>query len=106
MTVEAWGAKGGRKLTLRVKDSAAIWTAESPMDGSDATVLLDGKPSDETEGIKWVDDQVVIVGKVNGKQYRISRGTLSANSNTLTVETERNEVGGQPGKYTEVWVRK
>jgi hypothetical protein len=111
MTVEPWG-NGGRKLTYRVKrpnQPDLILTVESPLDGTDVPVLLDGKPSGETMGIKRVDSHhSVTVLKMNGQQFGISRATLSPDGKTLTVENEITvQAGGrQPGKATERWVRK
>jgi hypothetical protein len=111
MTVEPWGANG-RKLTYRVKGQGGadmILTVESPMDGTDAAVLLNGKPSGETMGIKRVDSHhTFTVLKMNGKQFGVSRATLSADGRTLTVENEITaaEGGRQPGKATDTWVRK
>src|SRR5215467_11857536 len=49
LTVEPWG-KNGRKLTywIKVPMGEMVSTIESPMDGSDALVLLNGKPTGET----------------------------------------------------------
>jgi hypothetical protein len=111
MTVEPWGANG-RKLTYRVKGQGGtdmILTVESPMDGTDAPVLLNGKPSGETMGIKRVDSHhSVTVLKMNGQQFGISRATLSPDGKTITVENEITaQAGGrQPGKATETWLRK
>jgi hypothetical protein len=111
MTVEPWGADG-RKLTYRVKGQGGadmVLTVESPMDGTDAPVLVNGKPSGETMGIKRVDSHhTLTVLKMNGKQFGISRAALSADGRTLTVENEITaaEGGRQPGKATDTWVRK
>ncbi len=111
MTVEAWG-NGGRKLTYRIKlpsGAELVTTVESPMDGTDVPVLVNGKPSSETMGIKRMDSHhTVTVLKFNGKQFGTSRATLSADFNTLTVENEITVAAGgrQPGKATDIWVRK
>jgi len=110
LTVEPWG-KSGRKLTyrIRVPMGEMVSTIESPMDGSDALVLLNGKPTGETMGIKRLDDRhTVAVLKLNGKRFGTSKSTLSPDSKVLTVENEiTDSVGGrQAGKHTEVWLRK
>jgi hypothetical protein len=110
LTVEPWG-KNGRKLTYRIKVPMGemVSTVESPMDGSDALVLLNGKPTGETMGIKRLDDRhTVAVLKLNGKRFGTSKSTLSPDSKVLTVENEiTDSVGGrQAGKHTEVWLRK
>ena len=109
MTVEAC-CNGGRRLIYRVTGrSDIIMTVESPFDGTDVPVLVGGKPSGETMGIKRLDERhVVAVLKMNGKPYGTSRATLSADGNTLTVENEVTAaVAGQSvGKQTETWLRK
>ena len=109
MTVEAC-CNGGRRLIYRINGSGdVLMTVESPMDGRDVPVLVAGKPSGETMGIKLVDDHhLLAVVKMDGKPFGTSNGTLSADGKTLTVENEyTSEAGGQPvGKQTETWVRK
>ena len=109
MTVEAC-CNGGRRLIYRINGSGdPLMTIESPMDGRDVPVLVAGKPSGETMGIKLVDDHhLLAVVKMNGKMFGTSRATLSADGKTLTVENEvTSAAGGQPvGKQTETWVRK
>jgi hypothetical protein len=45
---------------------------------------------------------------MNGKPFGTSKGTYSADFNTLTVENDfSGSVGGNPaGKSTETWIRK
>jgi hypothetical protein len=110
MTVERWG-KGGRKLTYRIKVPAGemVSTIESPLDGSDAPVMLNGKPTGETMGIKRVDERhTVAVLKFNGQAFGTSRASFSPDFNTLTIENEITAAvaGRQIGKHTEVWLRK
>jgi hypothetical protein len=60
-------------------------------------------------GIKREDSHhTVTVLKFNGKQVGTSRATLSADFSTLTVENEITVAAGgrQPGKVTDIWVRK
>jgi hypothetical protein len=79
------------------------------MDGTDVPVLVAGKPTGETMGIKSVDSHhTFTVLKVDGKQYGTSKAELSADLKTLTVENEFTAAaqGHQPGKSTEIWVRK
>lgn len=112
MTIEAWGPNGGRKITdvFHTPDGkAATMSITTAMDGSDATVLVNGQPIPDTMAIKKVDDfHTVTVLKSKGKQYGISRATLSPDYKTITVENEiTNAIDGhQIGKHTEVWVRK
>lgn len=100
---------GGRRLTYRLVDLGQTMVVESPFDGREVPVLLDGKPSGETMAITLVDPRhTVTIVKMNGKPFGISKSSLSADGKTLTVENDYSaSVGGNPiGKYTEVWVRK
>ena len=86
-----------------------VMVVESPFDGREVPVLLDGKPSGETMAITLVDPRhTTAVVKMNGKPFGISKGSLSADGKTLTVENEYSaSVGGNPaGKQTEIWIRK
>ena len=109
MTVEAC-CNGGLRLIYRITGlSDVLMTVESPMDGRDVPVLVAGKPSGETMGIKRVDDHhAFAVVKMNGKPFGTSKSTLSADGKTLTVENDyTSTAGGQDvGKQTETWVRK
>jgi hypothetical protein len=101
--------KGGRRLTYQIPGSDVTMSVESPFDGSDAPIMVGGKPSGQTMSIKRVDDlHAVAVLKMNGKTFGTSRSTLSADGKTLTVENEyTSALGGQPvGKQTETWIRK
>jgi hypothetical protein len=108
MTIEEWG-KGNAKLTYRFKGSDMVLTIVSPLDGSDVPVLMNGKPSGETMGIKLVDKyHAVTVVKMNGKQFGVSKGTFSDDFTKLTVENDMTATaqGQTAGKTTETWVRK
>ena len=81
----------------------------SALDGKDAPVLLNGKDSGETMAISLVDKlHSLTVVTMKGKPFGTSKGTFSADFNTLTVENDFSaSVGGNPpGKTTEVWTRK
>lgn len=110
MTVEAC-CHGGRRLIyhIDIQGTKSVLTVESPFDGSDVPVLMNGKPSGETMAIKRLDDHhVFTVARMNGRPFGTSKATLSADGRTLTVINEfSSSAGGQAvGKYTEVWVRK
>jgi hypothetical protein len=108
MTIEAC-CNGGRRLIYHVVGTQAVMTLESPFDGSDAPLLVGGKPSGETMGIKRVDDHhTITVVKMNGKAFGTSKAALSADGNTITIENDyTSTAGGMPvGKQTEIWVRK
>ena len=110
MTVETC-CNGGRRLIyhLDINGTETILSVESRLDGSDAPVVVGGKPSGQTMAIKRVDDHhMSAVLKVNGTAFATSKATLSADGKTLTVINDyTSSAGGQPlGKITEVWVRK
>jgi hypothetical protein len=107
MTIEAWG-NGKGKLTYRIRGMDVVLTIVSALDGSDAQVLMNGKPSGETMAIKLVDKRhSTTVVKMNGKPFGTSKGTFSEDFKTLTVENDFTAtVGGNTaGKSTEIWVR-
>jgi hypothetical protein len=102
---------GGRRLTfhLTVGQKTQIVTVESRFDGSDAPELADGKPNGETLALKRVDERrTTTVFKRNGKVYRTSTTTESADRMTMTVENEFLDTGDGhvTGKMTETYVRK
>ena len=105
MTVESC-CHGGRRLIYHA--GKVVLTVESPMDGTDVPVLVAGKPSGETMGIKRVDDRhLFTVLKMNGEKFGTSKSTLSVDGRTLVVENQiTSAVGGTPGTVTERWVRK
>lgn len=110
MTVEAC-CNGGRRLIyhILIEKTEAVLTVESPFDGSDAPVLMNGTPSGQTMGITLVDDHhASAVLKMNGTFLGTAKSTLSADRRTLTVVNDyTSAAGGQAvGKYTEVWVRR
>ena len=108
LTIEAWGPGKG-KLTYRFKGMDTVMTIVSALDGKDAPVIVNGKPSGETMAIKLIDKyHSTTVVKMDGKPFGTSKGTFSDDFKTITVENEFSaSVGGNPaGKSTEVWVRK
>jgi hypothetical protein len=101
---------GGRRLTyhLDINGSKTLLTVASPFDGSDAPMLINGKPSGETMGIKRLDDHhYFTVVKMNGKPFGTSKATLSPDAKVLTVLNDNSSpAGGQAaGTSTEVWVK-
>jgi hypothetical protein len=110
MTVEAC-CNGGRRLIYHVDiaGTETLLTVESRFDGSDAPVLMGGKPTAQTMGIQRVDDHhTSAVLKMNGRLFGTAKATLSADGKTLTVINDfTSSASGQAvGKYTEIWVRK
>ena len=108
LTIDAWG-NGKAKLTWHFNRSAMVLTVVATMDGTDAPVLINGKPSGETMAIKLVDKRhSTTVIKMNGKPFGTSKGSYSEDFKTLTVENDFSEsVGGNAaGQSTEIWIRK
>jgi hypothetical protein len=110
MTVEAC-CNGGRRLIYHfgINGTETILSVESAFDGSEAQVLIAGKPSGETMAITRVDDHhTSTVVKLNGKEFGTSKATLSADGKVLTVvNVYSSSVGGQTaGTSTETWTHK
>ena len=100
---------GGRRLTYNLGDYGQTMVVESPFNGREVPVLLNGKPSGQTMAITLVDPRHrTTVVRMNGKPIGISKSSISADGKTLTVENDYSaSVGGNPvGKHTERWVRK
>lgn len=109
LTVEPC-CQGGRRMTYQfvIKGQAFVMTVETHLDGSEAQVLLGGKPSGETMAIKQIDARhTTCILKMNGKLFGTSQATLSADGKTFTSVNEFSTAsGGNPaGKFTETWVR-
>jgi hypothetical protein len=110
MDVEAC-CHGGRRLTyhILIGETKSLLTVESPFDGTEVPVLINGKPSGETMAITRVDaNHASAVVKMNGTAFGTSESTFSADGKTLTVVNDfTSQAGGQQaGKHTEIWVRK
>ena len=108
LTIEQWGADKA-KLTWRLKQAGFEMSIVSKLDGNDAPLLINGKPSGETMAIKLIDKRhSSTVVKMNGKPFGTSKGAFSEDFKTLTVENDYAESAGgnQAGKSTEVWIRK
>lgn len=104
MTIEAC-CKGGFRFIYHLPpmggQKATTMTVDSPMNGTDAPALVDGKPSAETIAVTRVDDHhYSAVVKMNGKPFGTSNGTVSADGKVLTVESVT-----QGAKVIETWVR-
>jgi hypothetical protein len=110
MDVEAC-CNGGRRLTYHVLmgQTTALLTVDSPFDGTEAPVLVNGKPIGETMAIKRIDARhASTIAKLNGAPLGTSEATLSADGKILTVLNDFSSSAGgqQAGKSTEIWVKK
>jgi len=102
MTVEEVGTEW--KLTYNVVGLAApgstVSTVLTPLNGNDVPVLVNGKPSGQTMGIRRIDSRhTVTVLRFQGKETGISKAELSPNGKVLKVEIDyadsnpiRNEI--------------
>jgi hypothetical protein len=109
LTVEAC-CNGGLRFIWRIPSMggqpALTMTVDSPMNGTEAPALINGKPTGETMAIRRVDDHhYSAIVKMNGQPFGTSNGTVSADNKTMTVESVFGN-GSQTEKTTETWVRK
>ena len=107
MTITAC-CSGGRHIVWRLNGGKNVMSVDSRLDGKDAPVLLDGKPSGETMAIRRLDaHHSSTVVTLNGHPFGTSRATLSADGRTMTVANDYSaSIGSQPaGKFTEVWIQ-
>lgn len=107
MTVEEVGT--GWKLTYKVVGPSApgstVSTVLTPLNGNDVPVLVNGKPSGQTMGIKKIDSRhTVTVLRFKGKETGISKAELSPNGKVLTVETDY-ATSNPMGKEIQYWDR-
>ena len=109
MTVEEVGT--GWKLTYKVVSPDApgslVSTLLTPLDGKDVPVLVNGKPSGQTMGIRRIDSRhTVTVLKFEGKKTGISKAELSPNGKELKVESDYYAVSNTSGlvrKQIQYW---
>ncbi|MET0166690.1 MAG: hypothetical protein ABW318_17000 [Vicinamibacterales bacterium] len=109
LSVEAC-CNGGLRLIWQIPpmggQPAITMSVDSPMNGTEAPVLIAGKPSGETMAIKRVDDHhYSATVKMNGQLFGTSNGTVSADNRTMTVDSAFG-AAGQAQKTIETWVRK
>lgn len=110
LTVEGC-CNGGLRLTYHIPamgdQPAATLTVDSPMDGTEVPVLLNGKRSGETMAIKRVDAfHMSGVVKMNGQLFVTSSSTLAADGKSATTESITQMPGGETQKVIETWVKK
>jgi len=110
LQIEQWGP-GKAKLVWHFKGrgmDGMSMSLISGLDGKDAPLVLNGKPSGETMAIKLIDKlHSSTIVKMNGQPFGTSKATFSPDFKTMTVENDfASSVGGNTaGKTTEVWVR-
>jgi hypothetical protein len=106
MIIEAAGT--GRKLTFKVAvagGGTATMIVTTQLDGKDAPVSVDGKPSGETMAIRRVDDRHAInILKMNGNPMMTQKSELSADGKVIKVESTPMVPGAHYD--TEYWDKK
>lgn len=110
LTVEAC-CNGGFRLTYHIPamgdQPPATLTVESPMDGTEVPVFVNGKPTTETMAIKRVDAfHVTGVVKMNGQLHGTSSSTLAPDGKSATTESIAELPGGKKQKVMETWLKK
>ena len=100
MTVEKVGT--GWKLNYKVVSPEApgssVSTVLTPLDGNDVPVLVNGKPSGQTMGIRRIDSRhTVTILKFQGKETGIPKAELSLDGKVLKVESDYYAVSNTSG---------
>lgn len=110
MTAEEVGS--GWKLIYMVAapDTTGILysTVLTQLDGKDVPVLVEGKPSGQTMGIKKIESRhTVTVVKFHGKEMAILKSEISPDGKVLKVETDYADPNptGLVGKQIQYWDR-
>src|SRR5204862_194683 len=89
LIIEAAGT--GRKLTFKVAfagGGTSTMTVTTQVDGKDAIVSVDGKPSGQTMAIRMIDDHhAVNVMKINGNPMATQKSELFADGKVFKTET-------------------
>ena len=101
---------GGRRLSYSFSagTQGMSMLIETKLDGSEAPVLINGKPSGETMAITRLDaHHAHTIVRMNGKEFATSEATLSADGKTLSVVNDcASTAGCMPvGKSTETWIK-
>jgi hypothetical protein len=107
LTVEAAGT--GRKLTYKFGPNApagSVMVVVTQLDGKDAPVLLDGKPTGQTMAIRLIDSRhTFAVMKFEGKEGTTAKSELSADGKVLKVENMM-PTAGNAVVMVEYWDKK
>jgi hypothetical protein len=109
MTVEQVG--NGRKLTYKYGPDAPgmVTVVLTQLDGKDVPILVDGKPTDQTMGIRMIDSRhTFTVLKFQGKETGIAKSEVSADGKVLKVEIMMATPGvkEEGAKAVEYWDKK
>jgi hypothetical protein len=109
MLVEQAGA--GLKITYKIfgpdgKPLDQVMTVVTALDGKEAPVMLNGKPSGETMATRKVDNyHTVTILKFDGKEFGTSKLEASPDGRTLKVENDITFAAFNQtvGKQIEYW---
>jgi hypothetical protein len=109
LTVESC-CNGGMRLTYHIPgmggQPASTMVVESPLDGTPAPVIVDGKDSGETMTIRRIDaTHMSTTMTMNGKPFGTASTTLSADGKSATTESTMQGPNGPGQKVVEIWVR-
>ena len=108
MTVEAAGS--GRKLTYKFPANAPMGpelVVLTQLDGKDAPIVLDGKPTGQTMAIRLIDSRhTFAIMKFQGKETSTAKSELSADGKLLTVENMTPGADGKQVVQVEHWEKK
>ena len=83
-----------------------VSTALTPLDGKDVPLLVNGKPSGQTMGIKRIDSRhTVTVLRFQRKETGISKTEISPDGKVLKVENDyaSSNPNGLVGKQIQYW---
>ena len=106
LTIEAVGA--ARKLTYTGAGQQGALTVLTQLDGKDAPVLLNGKPSGQTMAIRVIDSRhTFAIMKFQGKETSTSKAELSPDGKVIKVENIMTGTnGGGALTYVDYWDKK
>ena len=107
MEIQKWG--NSATLTYHIPaiqgQPAMLLTLDTNLDGKDAQLMMNGKPSGETMAIQKIDDHhFATVIKMNGQQIGTSTSIFSDDFNTLISEGTMGS--SNSSKTKETWLRK
>ena len=109
MKVEAAGA--GLRLTYTIVSAQTpagqVMTVLTQLDGKDAPIMVNGKPSGQTMAIRSVDSRhAAAVLKFQGQQTGTSKSEISLDGKVLKSEGTATGADGKPAITVEYWDKK